>query len=332
MKALRKTMAVTCLALVAAGCGAPKSQYVLLRSRLVESTRDDLPEITPTPAFQSAISSIKQVAVRAPDVCASETASAATGAASNRGTLVTTRCGVEMAELERALTRAGYVVFSWKQINSMVSNTMTPEAAAKQLGAQVLFQVNSLERVDARPGRDARWERSFHKSDKAGVVGELTALKESEITQLRAQLNEREALFLKNGRLGVMLDVNAVLISSGQTIWFYRWIRTEQDARERAVTLLARRGKGGAWGAVAPERANAKEVATTTARDREIEAVSVSGRSTSELDAAYFQLMREVVADFAQRFSRNSNGTPASQPLPPGVPPPPPPPPPMPKP
>jgi len=48
---------------------------------------------------------------------------------------------------------------------------VTPLAAARELGAQVLFQINSLERSTLDPGRSAFWERHYYRSSSKGCFG-----------------------------------------------------------------------------------------------------------------------------------------------------------------
>ena len=83
---------LTALATVA-GC----TKFVVVESRLVASTRQTAPELTPTAQYQQALPTIRRVAVRAPDSCTSLTAAQRTGTAAGTGTVVATQCGVEMA-------------------------------------------------------------------------------------------------------------------------------------------------------------------------------------------------------------------------------------------
>ena len=295
-----------CLALaMSAACAR---HYVKIESRLVESSRDTSPEITATPQYFKAQHAIHKVALRAPDSCASQTAAAATGAAANQGSVVGTACGVEMAELERALSRAGYVVYSWKMIANMVGDAMHPSgvtaiAAAKHLGAQVVFQVNSLERVRVRPGQDARWERQFVESDSRGSNRAPIELADIDIQSLRSLVSDRETALLKRERLGAMLDANAIMVDTGQTVWFYRWIKAEPVREDDQTSVLARRDKG-QWIAIEPEQSY--EPKQTMVRSAEVEAVSTSGRSASEEEAVYFRLMRDVIGDFVAQFLKGS--------------------------
>src|SRR5262249_28618532 len=108
-------------------------RYILVESRLVESGRPMVgPEITATPHYHDAVATVHDVALLAPDSCAREGAAEATGAASRTATIVTTDCGVWMAELERSLSKAGYRVASWKAVNGIVNSERLSAIAAAQ--------------------------------------------------------------------------------------------------------------------------------------------------------------------------------------------------------
>lgn len=284
-----RTIALLSVVLVTSACG-PRVNYVLMRSSLNDGVLADRPEVTSTNEASLVLPKVRRVAVRAPDACASQSAAETTGAANNRGSIVQTDCGVEMAELERALTRAGYQVYSWKQIQSL-SRSMPAEAAARQLGAEVLFQVNSLERVTYVPGRNARWERTFSSASAEGEPGEPFALKTADLQRLGPVFAQAEQYALT--RLGAMLDVNAVMTETGQTVWFYRRVRFQQPGV--STGMLLKRGKAG-W---VPTAARAREEPVVAASSTQTQPV----QSVVRPDVAYFELMRGVVAEFAGSLS-----------------------------
>ena len=298
-----------------AGCG---TTYMRVDSRLVESTRDSVAEITPTAQYEQDVGAIKQVALREPDSCANETAAAATGAARIDKQTVSTLCGVEMAELERALTRAGYVVSSWKALGNMVRvDRITPVEAARRLGAQVLFQVNSLEKAQVMAGHDARWERSYGLATEYADVIRPAQVTEQTAGQLKAMVRPMEQMLLAQERIGAMLDVNAILVATGQTIWFYRWVKTEPQRQDNNLMALAMETSKNLWMEVRPRpRTATGNVAVV--RSAEVEAVSRSGRSADQEKALYFQLLRSVVSSFVKEFSGGRNI--AAMPMPPRAP------------
>jgi hypothetical protein len=119
-----------------------------------------------------------------------------------------------------------------------------------------------------------------------------------------------------------MLDVNATVVESGQSIWFYRASKVEQLARDNSASLLLTQKKKGAWTAVRPESQTQADN-TRVARSAEMVAVSSGGRSADQENAVYFGLVRQAVDDFANAFA---SGQTAGSMMPPGgnIPPPPP--------
>jgi len=85
------------------GC-ASTPPYYLIESRYTESGRSGPPpDVTQTPDFPAVHHLIQLVALKPPDVCADRGQSGRLGTASLELGVLRTRCGVEMAELERAL-------------------------------------------------------------------------------------------------------------------------------------------------------------------------------------------------------------------------------------
>jgi hypothetical protein len=114
-----------------------------------------------------------------------------------------------------------------------------------------------------------------------------------------------------------MLDVNAILVGTGQTIWFYRWVKTEPQRQDNNITALAMETSKNLWMQVSPKpRAATSNVSVV--RSAEVEAVSRSGRSADQEKALYFQLLRSVVSSFVKEFSGGRNI--AAIPMPPRAP------------
>jgi hypothetical protein len=103
-----------------------------------------------------------------------------------------------------------------------------------------------------------------------------------------------------------MLDVNAILVETGQTIWFYRFVKTELPRTDNTVKVLATQ-RDGAWVLENPEVVHTRE--ERRLRSGEIEAVSIGARSTQEEEATYFALVREVVHDFVGQFASGAGGS-----------------------
>lgn len=286
------------------------SKYILVQSRVDSTTRNEgvTADVTKTPRYSNMVSQINSVALSAPSSCADKTAAAATGSAENTGDVVKTRCGVEMAEIERALVRQGFTVYSWKMINNaFIANPEDVTKVAKKLGAQVLFQVNSLERAIMTPGRDARIEHNFQNSNVAGESLSPLKLDEQQINKINAVIVADELKRLPSAkRLGAMLDINAVDTATGQTIWFYRWSKHEDTSRNvLAKYLLQCWDYWGPWCRIEQGNIPEPEIPKkgSEKRSEEVATISTDPRPASERDAIYFELLRDVTVDFVKRFS-----------------------------
>lgn len=296
------------------GCAGEK--IILVKSSAFETTKNEnTAEITKTPRYSKMASQIKSVALNAPSSCANQSGAAATGTAVGRGDIIKTHCGVEMAEIERALVRQGFTVYSWNVVNDNIIGLSSKSAieAAKRLGAQVLIQVNSLERVKVNPGRDTRIERSFFDSnDDADKLSPL-GLDENKINEIKKAIEGDEKILLSSKtKLGAMLDVSVVDSETGQTIWFYRWInQKETSTLEFANFLLHCKENGCHKGKELnfedndsdSSRQDNQKYKASEKRSSEVENNSTNGSPSSEEDAEYFNLLKDVTVDFVKRFS-----------------------------
>jgi hypothetical protein len=131
------------------GCGT-HTPYFLIESRLIENSRRlGQPDVTETPTFIVSRGSMGTVGLQPPDICADQGLSASGGAGQLKLGVLRTHCGVEMAELEGALARAGYHVVSWGAVQHMSTQQEVPLLeSARDLGIDVLLQANALERIE----------------------------------------------------------------------------------------------------------------------------------------------------------------------------------------
>jgi hypothetical protein len=310
-------VSIVIIAITLSGCANFKevtgrnSRFILVQSKVVSTTRNEslAAEVTKTPRYSNIVSQIHSVALSAPSSCANQSAASATGSAANTGDIVKTLCGVEMAEIERALVRQGFTVYSWNMVNNAILANRQESAAAvaKRLGAQVLFQVNSLERVIMTPGRDAQIEHNFQNSSASGESLSPLKLDEQQISKINAIIGTDELKRLPSSkRLGAMLDINAVDSATGQTIWFYRWSKHEDSSKKiLAKYLLQCWDYWGPWCRIEegqiPEPESPKN--ESQKRSTEVATFSTDPRPASEQDVIYFELLRDVTVDFVKRFS-----------------------------
>jgi len=297
----------------------------------LKNIRPDSREITASAQYGLfAGDRIKTVAVQAPTECASEGAASATGGANEREkrtTVLETRCGVEMAEVERALTRAGYVVISWQNLHAAFGERADKSenyvVVARRLGAQVLFNVNSLERVHVTVGEDASWDRHFAR-DEENAKDADKPIPEKDTMRLRALIEPSEKQIADGNRLGAMLDLTAVAVETSQSFWFYRGVHMEEVGTPKIKRVVMH--KGDLWSFDAAASADPGDNAGT---DHE-HASAGSADAERQEDARYFKLVREVVGDFVTNFRKGPGPPPPPPPPVASTPPPPPPPPPPP--
>ncbi len=315
-------------------CGG--SPWVLVRSQVSERSKPLDVEVTPTPEYDALVGKIHSVAVQAPDYCANRSAADASGRASATGTVMATECGVELGELERALTRAGFRVTSWSALANLVrAEKITPSAASRRLGAQVLFQINSLQRVKVTPDVKVDWRRSFVGITKDGtrVTDEKADVDSSDEAVLVGMVKPHEAHVSAVERLGASLDVNAIDTSTGQSLWFYRGTMFDALDKTSLVEVTAFDGEEG-WEQRAVRVPTPRAGATVPSASG---SATIAGRAAGPEEQTYRQMMRELVKDFVENFSKGKRPppAPAKRPAPPpkpAAPPKPPPPPPPPKP
>lgn len=292
---------------LAALTGCSSTHYFLVSSQFVASTQDQqAPEIIPTDAYRTDGAKATTVALRAPDSCSNATAAQASGDAAARGTILMTNCGVEMAEIEKALTRSNFRVISWNVLAREMRNSKSAHEVAQALGADVLFQINSLEKAQKTLGKDARWERQYFRSDHRAQMhgplplndGNRALIRERYLKDVDAKYNE------KAGTYAVTLDATAVSVKTGQSIWYYRWTRAAETDTTRlrySVLLACQDGHLPACRRTFPQTDVGPRSTLVTAG--ESNAVSISEKAEDREKALYAQLLREVIDNFVSSYS-----------------------------
>jgi hypothetical protein len=295
-------------ALTLYGCASgPSYEYYKISSRFVASAQgQQAPEVIATPSYNQLAGKAVTVAVRAPDSCVNNTANQASGGAAAAGTILQTNCGVEMGEIERALTRAGYNVISWNVLQREMARDASATQVASTLGAQVLFQVNSLEKSQKTLGTDARWERTYYRTDASGNSATPLPLTEETRSYIaRTYLAPIEAN-VNTRSYAVTLDATAVWVATGQSLWYYRWTRAAEPRGVAAgydLRLACYYGYGfNSCQAFKPTLPQGPE-GTVTAAGESV-AVSASERPEDLERAAYAELSKEVISDFVESFAK----------------------------
>jgi hypothetical protein len=266
-------------------------------------------EITSTPAHR-ALPEDLVVAVRAPDRCANRSAAGTTGKATPAGDLLRMKCGVEMADLERALAEFNYRVISWSAIEQIVvrQDGITPLAAAKKLNADVLFQINSLERSETNTGHEEIWNGQFYTSDKYGNRGVSAEVPEERARALEAGVRPQGQNFRSSHRISVTANVTATRVATGESIWFYEWTAVEPlEATIPTVQLfechqniLSRCFPR--WPEAARQLATQPAVSSQPLRSGGHGEPIGPPRIANEHDAVYYDLIRAIVEDLVREF------------------------------
>ncbi|MDR4495011.1 MAG: hypothetical protein R3B74_11420 [Nitrospirales bacterium] len=283
-------------------CSAP--YYLVTSDFVVADNQEAPPEIVESPSYLSAIPQIQYLTVKAPEGCANETATQSSGEAVGQSLLLKTTCGIEMSELERALTKAGFQVISWNVLqNKVAKEELTPHAASKELGAEVLFQINSLERSIIQAGHNARWERHFYESNPEGEQLKPVSLPPREGHQLLDHIKEKETSLLSQERLGVTMNASASSVKTGETIWFYEWTHAEAREDNEAVKVLAVCDNGTCRAISRQDQKKSEEAALISGST---EAISKQKSVKDRQNAIYHRLLRALVTNLAHSFKHPS--------------------------
>lgn len=193
------------LGIFLSGC----SSHYLVTTKLIPNQKvSDDTEIVQSRTAIGASDKINKVAILLPSTCANQTASAASGKqGSEKGTLMATACGVEMAALERSFARAGYEIVSWQ---------LKEEADA-------LIQVNSLERTVGKIPEGYKIDTRYDKTNSKGKVLGIANVPEKDALGLKAQFVTPVSNYIQNKELlGVTLDATVIYVPTKQAIWFYK--------------------------------------------------------------------------------------------------------------
>ena len=103
----------------------------------------------PTPKYREVHRTLKAAALRLPDTCLNESASRVAGAGGQSQLIFQTNCGPWLGEIEKALSASGFKVYSWDALAKLEKQRgLSPYNAGRELGADVVFMLNSLEASD----------------------------------------------------------------------------------------------------------------------------------------------------------------------------------------
>lgn len=311
---MRTTIAALGVAALAALGGCSSTSYFLVSSQFVSSTQAQAkPEVIASDAYRAQAARTTTVALRAPDTCANNSADQSSGSARSDGVILHTNCGVEMAEIEKSLARVGYNVISWNVMAREMRGDKSAAAVAQSLGADVIFQVNSLEKSKKTLGQDARWERKyFHSNPNGAAISPLPLSEEGRSLVRRNYLADVEKRITDASLTwAVTLDATAVWVGNGQSIWYYRWTLANDSGstgRYFETLLACEDGVLAACSRSFPQRRTAAGDSLRVAG--ESEAVSVSEKPEDRDRAVWAALLKDVIDDFVTHYAEVRHGAP----------------------
>ena len=189
------------------------------------------------------------VSIKAPDACYGQTSTSSDQSIKYQKDVVRSNCGVEIGIIEKKLIENDYEVVSWEILKSMAessdkSSNISYQQAAKELGVDVLFSINLLEKVGANDLHNLI-NRSYFYSDKTGKKGDPWILGEGHRKKIREILHGHELDFY-GVSFGSSIDVTAIDVKSGKSIWFYKASFYNLKKRENKITAVFA-GKKNIW-------------------------------------------------------------------------------------
>lgn len=290
---------------------AHSATYLVVSKYIVEDIAEPKANVTESPNFKSSMEEVKIIAVKAPDFCINQSASTNSGTSAQEQQVLKTNCGVEMALIEKNLAKSGFIVVSWKVLNNKVASyakseedsNKTPIDAAKALKADALFQINSLETTNSLLKTNARWERSYYKSNRWGEKRKPAPLRSKKADMLDALSKQEETkrMDLVPQRLSATVDASVTLVKNGQAIWFYDWNHSQPAfTQDGTVDILAM------CGSTCSKKEIQERSSSKIRENKRREAVSTGGDSVNERVAIHNQLLKDIVSDMVLNFSNKS--------------------------
>lgn len=289
--------------------GCTSYSFLKMQSDFIAASHgQNAPDIITTDTYNRMTKQGLSVAVKAPDQCTSYTADQRTGQARSGETILKTDCGLEMGEIERALARAGYKVISWKAFNQQTETEKNLTKAAADLGASIIFQINSLENSIKSLGQNARWERSYYQSNPLGATIAPTALDNGTRGVLASRFIEPLENKFDTRTFNVTIDAAAIDVRSGQTIWYYRWGKaTDLSAQAKRIEVFAQCDNDLPFTHCFHYSPPMQNQNTFNIASGDTIGVSTAERPEDIAKAEYAKLYREVVSNLVESFTKGTS-------------------------
>ena len=210
------------VSILLSACSSYRWVKVVQKAQAKATPTSSNPEVTETTQFKKIIGGMNRIAYKPPDICHSESAGQATGKVSSAREIMSTSCGVWLAELEKAFAKRNYDVVSWKSIDTGYEN-------AKNSGVRILLLINSLEHGISTDRQEIGW--NFYESDDIGTQGAPLAINTNWQKSIRSQTPK--GAYVPEEYLSAVLDVTAVDLQTNQSIWFFRQALTKKVKDEQ---------------------------------------------------------------------------------------------------
>jgi hypothetical protein len=171
------------------------------------------------------------------------------------------------------------------------------------MGADILLQVNSLERLTTRAAGDLRWERRFYKSDSRWNIKYPTKVNSKTRDQIVRHAKEAEGR-IRPERISVSLNATATSVKTGEAIWFYELTLFESAEGKsiESVSFSACSTKNGLckpW----PPRKNRGGEKEYSSGIREAESRSPF---EDERRAKHYQLIKRLISDMVETLKNDA--------------------------
>ena len=237
-KTMKRSIVISFIFL--SSCAVTPVNYYVVESAHDVSIADIKPDVMTTTTYKKYKNRIKTIAVRAPEVCSNDSLKPSSSIETDA--VLSSKCGQAMSVLERELVKNGYRVISWKVIASRSENKTALELA-KLHKAELLLQINSLDRTIDVTDKSSKWTDTFYSSDSRGnkqgiaTVGpeQAKAMLDNSLTE--AQTKERASIFGKQP--GASIDVTATLVKNAESVWFYKWTKLERYSEIHKTKMVS---------------------------------------------------------------------------------------------
>lgn len=298
---IKKTITITCSSLLLSSClFNPAKYYIVESTHNVINIDSPPPDVITTPTYKKLKNKIKTIAIRAPEMCSNNNLK--TNSTIETNAILSLRCGQAMSVLERQLVKNNYRVISWKVIASGSGNKTALELA-KVHKAELLLQINSLDRTIDITDKFSKWTDTYYNSDSRGNKKDKATLDANQakvILDHSLKTKERASIFSKQP--GATIDVTATLVNNAESVWFYKWTKSEGSSTHNyaKTTSYIKCNKSKCWDAPhkdnTPNKTRENNLITTVSNTID------TSQYTNVNDRIYYQLLKDVIKDMVFRL------------------------------